>query len=42
VTPAVFYLNNPLGQVGNVVGYSTGGSNTFSNFGALVKTTFRF
>jgi len=42
VTPAVFYLNNPLGQVQNVVGYSTGGSNTFSNFGALVKTTFRF
>jgi len=42
VTPAVFYLNNPLGQVQNVVGYSTGGSSTFSNFGALVKTTFRF
>ncbi|MFN9694467.1 MAG: iron uptake porin [Synechococcaceae cyanobacterium] len=42
VTPAVFYLNNPLGQVQNVVGYSTGGSNTFNNFGALVKTTFRF
>ena len=43
VTPAVFYLNNPLGQVTNVVGYSTGGAtNTFNNFGALVKTTFRF
>jgi hypothetical protein len=37
VTPAVFYLSRPLGQI-------TGDkyNNTFSNFGWLVQTTFRF
>ncbi len=36
VTPAIFYLSAPLGQV------QKGGGETFSNFGGLVKTTFKF
>jgi hypothetical protein len=36
VTPALFYLSAPLGQVQKVNGES------FNNFGGLVKTTFKF
>ncbi|MCP9801576.1 iron uptake porin [Synechococcus sp. RedBA-s] len=35
VTPAIFYLSRPLGQL-------TGEDNSFSNFGGLVQTTFKF
>ncbi len=35
VTPAIFYLSRPLGQL-------TGYDNSFSNFGGLVQTTFKF
>ncbi len=35
VTPAIFYLSRPLGQL-------TGPDQTFSVFGGLVQTTFRF
>jgi len=37
VTPAVYYLSAPLGQLTR---YPGGGN--FNNFGGLVKTTFRF
>ena len=36
VTPAIFYLSAPLGQE------QKGGGETFSNFGGLVRTSFRF
>ena len=35
VTPAIFYLSRPLGQV-------TGNNDDFNVFGGLVQTTFRF
>ena len=35
ITPAVFYLSRPLGQ-------NTPAGESFSQLGALVKTTFRF
>lgn len=35
VTPAIFYLSRPLGQL-------TGYDSSFSNFGGLVQTTFKF
>ncbi len=35
VTPAIFYLSRPLGQL-------TGNGNTFNTLGYLVQTTFRF
>ena len=44
VTPAIFYLSNPTGQVGfssaQADGLST--SNPLNNFGGLIKTTFKF
>ena len=50
VTPALFYLSRPLGQATSALdgglgrdGEPTGDrDNTFSNFGGLVKTTFKF
>jgi hypothetical protein len=39
VTPALFYLSRPLGQETFKIGDR---EDTFSNFGGLVKTTFRF
>jgi len=36
VTPALYYLSAPLGQL------QKGSSDSFSNFGGLVKTTFKF
>ncbi len=45
VTPAVFYLSRPYGDLtdggGNIVGGDRG-DDTFNNFGGLVKTTFKF
>jgi len=40
VTPAVFYINNPAGQVQRVG--ANGATTGLNNFGALVKTTFKF
>ncbi|MCS5693879.1 iron uptake porin [Cyanobium sp. FGCU-6] len=37
VTPAIYYLSAPLGQLQN-----DQSNETFSNFGGLVKTTFKF
>jgi carbohydrate-selective porin OprB len=37
VTPALYYLSSPLGQLQN-----DSSNETFTNFGGLVKTTFRF
>lgn len=45
VTPAVFYLSRPLGDITDGDGPVFGGGrgdDTFNNFGGLVKTTFRF
>jgi len=46
VTPAIFYLSNPSGQLANVNGTGTtgndGSAGVFNNFGALIKTTFKF
>jgi hypothetical protein len=40
VTPALYYLSRPLGQ--KTVDLDGDRGDTFSNFGGLVKTTFRF
>ena len=37
VTPALFYLSAPLGQI-----QKNNGGDSFTNFGGLVKTTFKF
>lgn len=47
ITPAVFYLSRPLGAQTNELVNNNGSSElnrgaTFSNFGALVQTTFKF
>jgi carbohydrate-selective porin OprB len=46
VTPAVFYLSRPLGDIteggGPAFGGGRGDDNHFHNFGGLVKTTFKF
>ena len=39
VTPAIFYLSAPLGQEIRTAGFNDA---TLSNFGGLVKTTFKF
>jgi carbohydrate-selective porin OprB len=45
VTPALYYLSNPSGSRA-LIGTTQTGNGTqagvFNNFGALVKTTFRF
>jgi carbohydrate-selective porin OprB len=38
VTPAIYYLSAPLGAIGREVA----GGNALTNFGGLVKTTFKF
>jgi hypothetical protein len=38
VTPAIYYLSAPLGELQR----DSGGSSSFNNFGGLVKTTFKF
>ena len=40
VTPAIFYLSQPSGQA--ATSQANGGYGTFSSFGYLVKTTFKF
>jgi len=47
VTPAIYYLSRPLGEVTNGARNSFNGSgqrgdSTFNNFGGLLKTTFKF
>jgi hypothetical protein len=45
VTPAIFYLSNPLGQAGYSYQNATDGdlgAAALTNFGAVVKTTFKF
>jgi hypothetical protein len=43
VTPAIFYLSAPLGQFQRVGDNGDNGNDdSFSNFGGLVKTTFKF
>ena len=37
VTPAIYYLSSPLGQLQN-----DSSNETFTNFGGLIKTTFKF
>jgi len=41
VTPAIFYLSNPLGDAGHFLAGGSG-SNVLTNFGGLIKTTFKF
>jgi len=40
VTPAVFYLSRPLGQL--TEGLGTDNDETFNNFGGVLRTTFKF
>jgi hypothetical protein len=44
VTPAIFYLSNPQGNVGFINAQADGLSTTnpLTNFGGLIKTTFKF
>jgi len=44
VTPALFYLSNPLGELGYAIGRADGksGSAALTNFGGIIKTTFKF
>ncbi|MCP9817737.1 carbohydrate porin [Synechococcus sp. GreenBA-s] len=43
VTPAIFYLSNPLGAFGNAARVAAGENGAaLTNFGGLVKTTFKF
>jgi hypothetical protein len=48
VTPAIFYLSRPLGEATDISSFSADGTpvgdrdKTFSNFGGLIKTTFKF
>ncbi|KEF40892.1 MAG: hypothetical protein ER33_14380 [Cyanobium sp. CACIAM 14] len=42
VTPALFYLSAPLGQVSKNVGAIGPVGNSFNNLGGLIKTTFKF
>jgi hypothetical protein len=45
ITPAIFYLSNPSGQMATVNQVNTGNNGTagvFNSFGGLIKTTFKF
>jgi len=42
VTPAIFYLTRPFGHETDTSNTAGDSENTFSNLGALVKTTFKF
>jgi len=44
VTPAIYYLSNPLGQAGFVEAQvnRTAGDAALTNFGGIIKTTFKF
>jgi hypothetical protein len=40
VTPAIYYLSNPLGQLGWEI--DRNGDSPLTNFGGIIKTTFKF
>ena len=45
VTPAIYYLSRPYGELTDGQDTSAGGNRsnaTFNNFGGLLKTTFKF
>jgi len=42
VTPALYYLSAPLGQVSKNVGAINVAGSDFNNFGGFIKTTFKF
>ncbi|QNJ25720.1 outer membrane porin [Synechococcus sp. SYN20] len=42
VTPAIYYLSRPLGQLTNGAGSEGDRNDTYNNFGGLLKTTFKF
>ncbi|WP_094587322.1 iron uptake porin [Synechococcus sp. BO 8801] len=42
VTPALYYLSAPLGQVSKNVGAIGTSGTDFNNFGGFIKTTFKF
>jgi hypothetical protein len=42
VTPALYYLSAPLGQVSKNVGQLNVSGSDFNNFGGFIKTTFKF
>ncbi len=42
VTPALYYLSAPLGQISKNIGGLPNNGSDFTNFGGLIKTTFKF
>jgi hypothetical protein len=42
VTPALYYLSNPLGQLGWEANKMRNDSAPLNNFGGIIKTTFKF
>jgi hypothetical protein len=42
VTPAIYYLSRPFGDLTNGTGVAANRNDTFNNFGGLLKTTFMF
>jgi hypothetical protein len=42
VTPALYYLSNPLGQLGWELNNKRNDSAPLTNFGGIIKTTFKF
>jgi hypothetical protein len=42
VTPALYYLSAPLGQISKNIGSTGPVGSDFSNFGGFIKTTFKF
>jgi hypothetical protein len=42
VTPALYYLSNPLGQLGWDLNGRSNSSAPLTNFGGIIKTTFKF
>ncbi|MCT0208860.1 iron uptake porin [Synechococcus sp. CS-1332] len=42
VTPALYYLSAPLGQISKNIGGLPNSGSEFNNFGGLIKTTFKF
>jgi hypothetical protein len=42
VTPALYYLSNPLGHAGWLLNDKKNDSAPLNNFGGIIKTTFKF
>ena len=42
VTPAIYYLSRPFGDLTNGAGGAANRNDTFNNFGGILKTTFMF